>query len=72
MSLYDYNYSQQISLDDPPFYGLIMAAMRKADSDNIEKLRRAWPWVWQELEQRYHAPGGVIKSDGVDDLQDRT
>lgn len=34
-------YRQSISLmeDDPSFYALIMAAMRKADDDNLAKLK---------------------------------
>lgn len=46
MSLYDYQYSQQISAGDPPFYGLIMAAMRKADTTNIVRLRVVFPEVY--------------------------
>jgi len=34
MSLYDYRASQQISAAGPPFYSLIMAAMRQADTAN--------------------------------------
>lgn len=60
MSLYDYQQSQIIAAHDPPFYGLIMAAMRRADSDNLEKLRVAWPDAYEELQARYHAPGGYF------------
>jgi hypothetical protein len=41
------------------FYPLLMAAMRWADTDNTERLRDAFPAVWEELHDRYHAPGGV-------------
>lgn len=61
MSLYEYRESEK--LERVPFYALIMAAMRKADSTNIVLLRRAWPEVWVELEARYHAPGGLIAGD---------
>lgn len=60
MSLYDYQMSQQLDRQDPPFCALIMAAMRKADTNNLEKLRAAWPEVWRELGARYHAPGGAL------------
>jgi hypothetical protein len=40
-----------------------MAAMRKADSDNLELLKAAFPAVWEELQQRYNAPGGMIEGD---------
>ncbi|MBA7539995.1 hypothetical protein ES705_32284 [subsurface metagenome] len=58
MSLEDYRASMRLS--DEPFYALIMAAMRRADTDNAEKLKAAWPRVWEELQQRYNAPGGCI------------
>jgi hypothetical protein len=63
MSLYDYKISQQLMLKDPPFYALIMAAMWRADTDNLEKLRDAFPCVWRELEARYNAPGGLLKDE---------
>jgi hypothetical protein len=63
MSLFDYRVSQQLEMQDVPFYALIMAAMRRADTDNVERLRHAWPEVWAELSARYHAPGGVIPGD---------
>lgn len=63
MSLYDYRASQELEKKDVPFYALIMAAMRKADSTNIWKLRVAWPELWTELEARYHAQGGVLPGE---------
>ncbi len=63
MSYYDYKASQKIDVEQYPFYALIMAAMRRADSDNIVLLRSAFPEVWAELEERYHAPGGLLKAE---------
>ncbi len=63
MSLYDYKTSQQIAARDEPFYALIMAAMRKADDENLPKLRAAWPDVWKELHGRYHARGGILEGE---------
>ena len=63
MSLYDYKQSQHISAEGYPFYALIMAAMRQADTNNIQKLKHAFPDVWKELFERYHAPGGVLESE---------
>lgn len=60
MSLYDYRRSLILAVDDPPFAALIMAAMRKADTDNVARLRSVFPELWAELTQRYHAPGGAI------------
>ena len=63
MSLYGYRESLELAKNDVGFYALIMAAMRKADTDNVEKLKRAWPEVWEELKARYHAPGGMLPED---------
>lgn len=63
MSLYDYRLSLELIRDDPPFYALVMAAMRRADTDNAARLRAAFPEVHAELDARYNAPGGVLASD---------
>jgi len=60
VSLYEYKESQQIALQDYGFYSLIMAAMRKADSNNSYALATAFPATWDELQERYNAPGGLI------------
>ena len=63
MSLYDYRKSLELARNDTGFYALIMAAMRKADSDNVEMLKGCWPKIWQELLKRCHAPGGILPED---------
>ena len=63
MSLYDYRVSADIVRSDPPFYAIIMAAIRKADTDNAAKLRAAWPEVVKEFAARYNAPGGELDGD---------
>ena len=63
MSLYDYEMSREIQGLNYPFYALIMVAMRQADSDNIEKLKSAFPDVWKELKERYNARGGLLDSE---------
>jgi len=60
MSLIDYEVSKELERQDVPFYGLIMAAMRRADTDNLNALRAFWPAVWDELQARYNAPGGAL------------
>jgi hypothetical protein len=65
MSLYDYQISEKLALEDYPFYSLIMAAMRKADTDNTVKLKACWPEIWRELERRYHAASGLLPEDNV-------
>jgi hypothetical protein len=60
MSLHDYQVSKQLAALDAPFYALIMAAMRQADTHNQVRLRNQWPQVWDELQARYNAPGGLL------------
>ena len=66
MSYYDYRVSASLELRDAPFYALVMAAARRADTTNLAKLRRAWPEVVAELEARYNAPGGLLPGEEVD------
>jgi len=63
MSLYDYQQSIAIAHKDYPFYALIMAAMRRADSNNEAKLREAFPEVYDELKARYWAAGGLLPGE---------
>jgi hypothetical protein len=51
-----------------PFYSLLMAAMRAADTDNLELLQQNWPQVWEELHARYNAPEGLL-SDEIHETQ---
>lgn len=61
MSHYDYVRSR--ALTGEPFYALIMAAMRRADSANRWRLREQFPEVWDELEKRYNSPGGLLEGE---------
>jgi hypothetical protein len=63
MSYHEYKCSQELGIQPWPFYSLIMAAMRQADTGNIKLLKEAFPKVWEELEKRYHAPGGVLPEE---------
>jgi hypothetical protein len=63
MSLYDYKAGLEISAQDYPFYALIQAAMRQADSTNIELLKSCWPGIWEELRARYNSPGGLLPNE---------
>ena len=60
MSHFDYKQGMRLAMASYPFYALIQAAMRGADTDNLEKLKAAWPQVWEELQARYKAPGGFL------------
>ena len=68
MSYHEYLKGKELVLDDPPFYALIQAAMRRADSDNAEKLRSIFPGVWRELNARYNSPGGLLPEDEGEEL----
>lgn len=48
---------------DPPFYGVVMLAMHRADTINLGHLRSAWPHVYDELHARYNAPAALLESD---------
>ena len=69
MSLHEYVMSQEIAKEDYPFYALIMAAMRQADSHNIHMLDRAFPEVYIEMKERYNAPGGALDKGEEHDLE---
>jgi len=68
MSLHDYQESQEISARDPPFYALIMACFRQADTHNLEKLQRAFPGKWREFLARYSAPGGRLEDELLEQI----
>lgn len=68
LGLHAYHVSAILAQRDYPFYALIAAAMRKADSDNAEKLRLAFPDECRELQERYNAPLGVLPEDRVADM----
>lgn len=63
LNLIDYKISQRLFENDIPFSALIAAAMRKADRDNIEKLRETFPQIHDDLFKRYHARGGVLRDE---------
>lgn len=67
MSIEDYNSGQALELlclrKEISFYGVIQCAMRKADSNNLESLKMAFPKTWEDLQARYNAPGGVLPGD---------
>jgi hypothetical protein len=61
MSLHEYRVGAELATTGPPpFYAVIQAAMRLADTGNAALLRAAFPEVWDELQERYNAPGGLL------------
>jgi len=69
MSHYDYEISKEIATK--PFYAIIMAAMRRADTKNAEALKAAFPETWEELKARYDAPGGCLTEREMELLMER-
>jgi hypothetical protein len=63
MTLFEYKEGLRIAAKDPTFYALIQAAMRNADTDNLEMLIDCWPKTYIELLARYNAPGGILEED---------
>jgi hypothetical protein len=63
MTLFEYEEGLKIAANDPSFYALIQAAMRKADSENLEMLKGCWPETLNELLKRYNAPGGILPEE---------
>ena len=65
MSLHEYKVSRELYALDPtpPFYGLIMAAMRQADSSKAHILRRSFPEVWDEFHKRWNSPDGKLPEE---------
>lgn len=65
MSLYDYEQGRLIEAEGHPFYALVQAAMRQADTSNLERLRFAFPEVHAELTARYNVSGGFLEGEDV-------
>jgi len=63
MSYHEYLVSRDISDSNPPFYALIMAALRQADTTNATLICACWPEVAAEFEARYNAPAGLIGNE---------
>lgn len=63
MSLADYREYLQLTLIQPSFAALIMAAYAKADSGNAELLRATFPEITTELQERYDNPGGLTDAE---------
>ena len=66
MSYYDYRVGLEVSKEDYPFYALIQAAMRQADTDNLESLKLGFPHIWKELKERYNSPHGLLPGEPLE------
>lgn len=63
-SLHDYEISRKIAMmDGVTFYGALMAAIRLADSYNMEIFQSFFPQVVKEFRERYNNPGGLTDKE---------
>jgi hypothetical protein len=63
MSFESYRRSKMLVTSGDDFYTFLMSAMRVADSGNGAKLASVFPEVHVELQDRYNAPGGLLKGE---------
>lgn len=62
-NLFDYRRSLQLKRES--FQALLLATMSRADSDHSLILRRAFPIIWRELQERHNSPGGRLEDDDL-------
>ena len=60
---YDFEQSRLIAANDPTFYSILYALIRKADSDNARRIESAWPGIIAEARERYNAPGARLEGE---------
>lgn len=63
MSKFGYEQSKSIVAQGYAFDSLLMALMRQADTDNIQKLKSVFPNEHAELQERYNSPGGWLSTE---------
>ena len=63
MSLHDFRVSGELATSGVPFTALLLAAMQRANTTNLERLKQAFPEVHAELEKRFNSPGGLLPSE---------
>ena len=68
MSRYAYDRSARLAAVEP-LDALLMACLRKSDTDNFNKLAEAFPVIAQELRARYDAPGGALPHERENDIE---
>lgn len=63
MHVTDYWKARRLINEDFPFYAALTYLVLKADSDNLEKIRSAWPGFVEQTQARYNAPAGALTDD---------
>lgn len=59
----EYQLSSSVTLLDAPFYSLLCALFRQADSDNLALLEDAFPETLHTFKKRVNAPGGLLPGE---------
>jgi len=52
MSKRDYQMAMELNAKEYPCRALVMAAMKRANPDDLEALQYMFPGIWRELESR--------------------
>lgn len=60
------NYLKSMEIAREPFEAIIMAFMRVADDHNLAYLKMNYEYIWDELKERYNAPGGYLRHEHPD------
>lgn len=62
LSLYDYMRAIHVDAQTrrEPFYTVLAVAFRRADTDNLRRLREAFPGFWESHCRRDDTPGGIV------------
>lgn len=63
MSYHEYRLSQLLEKEELPLATLIMVALKKADDESAEKLKKAFPDIWKDLRTREKAKGGKLAGE---------
>ncbi len=60
-SMHDLHIRHKIEeIPDVSFYGILLALIARADTDNLARLRQVFPEVVREFTVRYHGPAGAL------------
>lgn len=66
MGLFEYRQAETAKVSSVSFDTIIMTAILKADSANLERLTMAFPHLVKEVQERYNNPGGLTDAEKVD------
>lgn len=59
----EYQLSKSVTLLDAPFYSMLCALFRQADSENLTLLQETFPHELDTFKKRVNAPGGLLPGE---------